>query len=173
MAAASDTGSGGPRQETELERLDRNTVELLTELRVAATGVQVMLAFLLVVPFNARWSRVTAFDRVDYFITLLCVSAAAALLIAPSMHHRLLFRHGQKPYLVQVANRCAIAGGAFMVVGLTGALTLLSNVLFGPVAAAIVGSATALGVSALWFWIPLRRRMRTPGRAGRPGSLGR
>src|SRR5258707_1036722 len=99
IAAARGTGSGGPRKGTELERLDRNTVELLTELRVAATGVQVMLAFLLVVPFNARWSRVTAFDRVDYFVTLLCVSAAAALLIAPSMQHRLLFRHGQKAYL--------------------------------------------------------------------------
>jgi hypothetical protein len=173
MAAASDTGSGDPRGETELERLDRNTVELLTELRVAATGVQVMLAFLLVVPFNARWSRVTAFDRVDYFVTLLCVSAAAALLIAPSMQHRLLFRHGEKSYLVQIANRCAIAGGAFLSVGLTGALILLSNVLFGPVAAAIVGGVTLVGVSTLWFWIPLRRRLRSTGRARQPGSLDR
>src|SRR5205085_5963341 len=119
MTTASDPGADKSREETELQRLDRNTVELLNELRVAAAGVQVMLAFLLVVPFNARWSRVSSFDRVDYFVTLLCVSSAAVLLIAPSMQHRLLFQRGEKPYLVQVGNRSAIAGGAFLAVGLT------------------------------------------------------
>jgi hypothetical protein len=173
MAAATDTGSGDGREETELERLDRNTVELLNELRVAATGVQVMLAFLLVVPFNARWSRLTAFDRVDYFVTLLCVSAAAVLLIAPSMQHRLLFQRGEKPYLVQMGNRSAIAGGAFLAAGLVGALILLSNVLFGTVAAALVGGVSSVGVSTLWFWVPLRRRLRSTGRPRHEGSLDR
>jgi O-antigen/teichoic acid export membrane protein len=173
MAPPTDTGSDDAREETELERLDRNTVELLNELRVAATGVQVMLAFLLVVPFNARWSRVTAFDRVDYFVTLLCVSAAAVLLIAPSMQHRLLFQRGEKPYLVQMGNRSAIAGGAFLAVGITGALILLSDVLFGAVSAAIVGGVSAVVVSTLWFWIPLRRRLRSTGRARQQGSLDR
>jgi Family of unknown function (DUF6328) len=173
MAPPTDTGSGDAREETELERLDRNTVELLNELRVAATGVQVMLAFLLVVPFNARWSRVTAFDRVDYFVTLLCVSAAAVLLIAPSMQHRLLFQRGEKPYLVQMGNRSAIAGGAFLAAGLVGALILLSNVVFGTVAAALVGGVTSVGVSTLWFWVPLRRRLCSTGRPRHEGSLDR
>jgi hypothetical protein len=162
MATSSHTVSDDSRDETELERLDRNTTELLNEIRVAATGVQVMLAFLLVVPFNARWNRVTSFERIDYFVTLLCVSAAAALLIAPSIHYRLLFRRGEKDYLVQIGNRSAIAGGVFLALGLTGALVLLSNVLFGTVAAALVGGAMAVGLSTLWFWIPLRRRLRSP-----------
>jgi hypothetical protein len=166
MTASGQTASGDGRDESELERLDRNTTELLNELRVAATGVQVMLAFLLVVPFNARWSRVTSFQRIDYFVTLLFVSAAAALLIAPSIQYRLLFRRGEKDYLVSVGNRSAIAGGAFLAVGLTGALVLLSDVLFGTLAAAIVGTAAAVGVSTLWFWIPLRRRLRSSARGG-------
>jgi hypothetical protein len=127
MSQPRETARDDPRDETEFERLDRNTVELLNEPRIAATGVQVMFAFLLIVPFNARWNRVGPFDRGDYFVTLVCVAAAAALLIAPSIHYRVLFRAGEKPYLVKVSNRCAIAGGSFLAVGLTGILVLLTT----------------------------------------------
>jgi hypothetical protein len=146
------------RDETELERLDRNTTELLNELRVAGTGIQVLLAFLLIVPFNAGFRTLSRFDRYDYFVTLLSIATAAALLIAPSIHHRLLFRHGEKPYLVEVANRCAIGGGAFLLAGLTGILVLISDVTWGGVTAAIVGVVSVLLVGALWFALPLRRR---------------
>ena len=61
-------------------------------MRVAAVGIQVLFAFLLVVPFNQGWKQVSEFDRYDYFVTLLCIAIAAALLIAPSIHHRVLFR---------------------------------------------------------------------------------
>jgi hypothetical protein len=70
----------------------------------------VLFAFLLIVPFNTGFKKLSSFDRYDYFVTLLCIAAAAALLIAPSIHHRLLFRHGEKAYLVDVANRLAIIG---------------------------------------------------------------
>lgn len=161
MSPSRDPARDDPRDETELERLDRNTVELLNELRVAATGVQVTFAFLLIVPFNARWSRVGPFDRADYFVTLVCVAAAAALLIAPSIHYRILFRAGEKPYLVDIGNRCAIAGVAFLAVGMTGILVLLTHVLFGSAAAVIVGGLTGLVVFSLWFALPLRRRRRS------------
>ena len=148
------------RDETPLERLDRNTVELLNELRVAGAGVQVLFAFLLIVPFNSGWNRLRSFDRYEYFVTLLCVAAAAILLIAPSIHHRLLFRQDEKPYLVRTANSAAIAGMVFLSLGLTGILVLLAHVIFGDVAAAVVGAVAALAIAALWFVVPLRRRHR-------------
>jgi hypothetical protein len=146
------------RHESPLQRLDRNTVELLNELRVAGTGIQVLLAFLLIVPFNSGFKHVSRFDRYVYFMTLLCIAAAAVLLIAPSIHHRLLFRHGQKAYLVRVANHVAIVAMAFMAVGLTGILVLISDVVFGGVIAAVVGVGAAVGITSLWFVTPLNHR---------------
>ena len=98
------------RNERPAERLDRNTIELLNELRIAGTGIQVMFAFLLVVPFQQGWSKVDGFERTVYFVTLLFVAVASFLLMAPPIHHRILFRHGQKPFLVAVANVVAIVG---------------------------------------------------------------
>ena len=146
------------RDESEFERLDRNTGELLNELRVAGTGIQVLFAFLLVVPFNVGFSKLSSFDRYEYFVTLLCIATAAALLIAPSIHHRLLFRHQQKEYLVRIGTRLAIIAGVFLTAGLTGILVLISDVIFGGVTAAVVGAVTCVGVGTLWFALPLRHR---------------
>ena len=169
--ARDEAGVGGPagdgRDETGLERLDRNTVELVNELRVAGTGIQVLFAFLLIVPFNSRFTRLSAFDRDVYFGALLCIAVAAILLIAPSIHHRLLFRRHQKEYLVAVGTRMLVIGAGFLAVGLTAILVLISNLIFGGVAAAIVGVAAACGVTALWFAMPLAHR-RTLRRAERP-----
>src|SRR5205085_10971599 len=132
-------------------------VELLNELRVAAVGIQVLFAFLLIVPFNSGFKKVTAFDRYTYFVTLLCIAVAAALLIAPSIHHRLLFRRRQKAYLVQMATSLTIVAMVFLTVGFTGILVLISHVLFGAIAAIVVGTCTAVFSSAIWFGIPLAR----------------
>lgn len=148
------------RNELPMERLDRNSVELMGQLRVAGTGIQVLLAFLLIVPFNARWSRVSAFDRYDYFVTLVCIAASAALLIAPTVHHRILFRHGEKSYLVSLGNRLAIVAMMLLTIGLTGILVLISDVLFSGVTAAVVGVAALVGVGSLWFGVPLLRCRR-------------
>lgn len=148
------------RDESALERLDRNTTELMQEMRVAAIGIQVLFAFLLVVPFNTGWRRVDSFDRYDYFVTLLCIATAAVLLIAPPIYHRILFRRGQKAYLVEVGNRLLIVAMVFLTIGLTGILVLLSNVIFGAVTAAVAGTAAAVGVGVLWFGVPLRRRLK-------------
>ena len=167
MGAPPDNASGTDgRDESEFERLDRNTVELLNELRVAGTGIQVLFAFLLVVPFNTGFSKLSAFDRYEYFVTLLCIAVAAVLLIAPTFHHRLLFRQQQKEYLVRVGTRYAIVAGAFLAVGMSGILVLISDVLFGGVTAAVVGVLSALVVVWLWFAVPLRHR-RQPSGPGR------
>ncbi len=160
-AEHTDRGDRSPvRDELPTERLDRNSAELMAQLRVAGTGIQVLLAFLLVVPFNARWSQATAFDRDVYFVTLLCMAAAAVLLIAPSVHHRVLFRHGEKRYLVTMGNRLAIIAMALVTVGLTGILLLISNVLFGGATAAIVAVVALVGVATLWFGVPLHQSHR-------------
>src|ERR1700704_4867094 len=92
------------RDETPFERADRNLAELLNELRVALPGVQVLFAFLLVVPFNQRFSATTPFQRGAYFATLLLTASATVFLIAPSVHHRLLFRLQEKEHIVLIAN---------------------------------------------------------------------
>ena len=148
------------RDETSAERLDRNTMELLNELRVAATGIQVMFGFLLIVPFNVGWRRLSSFGRTEYFVTLICIAVAAVLLIAPSVHHRILFRHGDKGYLVELANRFAILAMVFLGLAFVGILVLISDVVAGGLGPVIVGVVAAAGIVILWFGIPLVRRDR-------------
>jgi hypothetical protein len=146
------------RDETPPERLDRNTVELLNELRIAGTGIQVMFAFLLVVPFNTGFKQVDGFERTVYFVTLLVVAMAAFLLMAPPIHHRLLFRHGEKPFLIGVANYMAIAGMVCLGLGFIGILVLVSDVVVGGAAPGVVGVLAAAVIAGLWFGLPLARR---------------
>ena len=146
------------RNESQGQRLDRNTIELLNELRVAGTGIQVMFAFLLVVPFNKGWQRVDGFERTVYFVTLLIVACAAFLLMAPAIHHRILFRQGQKPFLVRVANDLAIAGMSLLALGFIGILVLLSDFVLGGAAPIIIGALAAAFVGGLWFALPIVRR---------------
>lgn len=148
------------RDETPDETLDRNTIELLNELRVAATGIQVMFAFLLVVPFNTGWRKTSSFERTDYFVTLGLVAIAAFLLMAPPIQHRLLFRHHEKRFLVTVGNQLAIAGIAFLALGFTGILVLLSDYAVGGIAPIVTGVLTLAITGGLWFAVPLVRRSR-------------
>lgn len=146
------------RDERPAERLDRNTIELLNELRIAGTGIQVMFAFLLVVPFQQGWSKVNSFERTVYFVTLLLVALATFLLMAPPIHHRILFRHGEKPFLVDVANHLAIAGMVCLAFGFVGILLLVSDVVVGGWVPGVVAGAAALFIGGLWFALPLLRR---------------
>ena len=161
-ADGDDRGSG-TRDETPEERVDRNLEELLGELRVALPGVQVLFAFLLIVPFNQGFAQVTAFQRGLYFATLLATTGAAALLIAPTVHHRLAFREGDKEYVVLRANRLAIAGLAVLALAMTGALGLITDVIFGGVPAAIAGSLVGLTFVVLWYGVPIVRMRRNRG----------
>src|ERR1700722_8325384 len=98
------------RQETEAHQLDRNWAELIQELRVIGTGVQILFAFLLSIAFQARFARTTGFQRDDYLVTLMLSGAAAAIFIAPVAVHRLLFRFRVKDEVVNVTNVLALAG---------------------------------------------------------------
>ena len=157
------------RHETVEERFDRNTIELLNEIRVASTGIQVMFGFLLIAPFDTGFQHTSTAQRTIYFVTLGCVAAAAVLLMAPSIHHRILFRHGEKGYLVTVANRFAVVAMVFLCAGFTGSLALVSNVLLGGVASAMVGGVAVVVIAGVWFAVPLVRAAREPRLERGPG----
>jgi hypothetical protein len=155
------------REETEGERLDRNLSELLQELRVALPGVQVLFAFLLAVPFQQNFTEISAFEKRVYFATLLCTAVSAALLISPSAYHRLTFHLQQKRQLVFLANRLAIAGLGFLALAMTGAIMLITDVLFGGIATVVFSIAAAAMFVVLWGLLPLRRRLSLSGRETR------
>ena len=119
---------GDGRDETELERWDRNFTELLQELRVAQTGVQILFAFLLTLPFQARFTKTDSLDHVVYGVTLVAATIATAALIAPVSFHRLMFRRGQKPQLVLIASRLAQVGLGALTVSIAGAVFLVMAV---------------------------------------------
>jgi small-conductance mechanosensitive channel len=145
------------RGETEKERLDRNLEQLLGELRVALPGVQVLFAFLLVVPFNQRFADITSFQRTVYFVTLLCATAATACLIAPTAHHRIEFREQDKERIVFGGSRLAIIGLALLAMAMTGAITLITDFLYSTTTTTVAAVLVALLFAVLWYAIPLRR----------------
>jgi hypothetical protein len=151
---------GSHRPETREQRVDRNLLELLNELRVALPGVQVLFAFLLVVPFNQRFAATTDFQRGTYFATLLFAAGANVCLIAPSVHHRLLFRLQQKERIVVVANRLALIGLTLLALALTGVVLLVTDFVFGDSAAIVVGTGAGVLFAVVWYLVPLRYRGR-------------
>ena len=146
------------RGETPEERADRNLGELLGELRVALPGVQVLFAFLLVVPFNQGFTKMSEFERKLYFGVLLCTALASMLLIAPTIHHRILFRQRDKEHLVLSSNRLTIAGLGVLALGMTGAVFLITHFLFGGATAAVTGGLVLVAFGLVWYAAPLRRR---------------
>ena len=144
-------------EESEKERLDRNLQELLGELRVALPGVQVLFAFLLVVPFNQRFADITSFQRTTYFVTLLLATAASACLIAPTAHHRIEFRQEDKKRIVFGATKLSIAGLALLAAAMTGAVTLITDFIYSSTTVAVVAGGVALLFAVLWFAWPVKR----------------
>src|SRR5215212_10670020 len=140
--------------ESEKERLDRELIELLNELRVALPGVQVLFAFLLTLPFTNRFERLTEADRAIYFCALLLSALASAFLIAPSAHHRLRFREGAKEQLVRQGNRMAIAGLVSLALGVVASISVVADYLYGDIVRVPVTIAVLLGLGVLWFMLP-------------------
>jgi membrane-associated HD superfamily phosphohydrolase len=141
----------------EQEKRDRQLIELLNELRVALPGVQILFAFLLTVPFSVRFEKLTSFQRTDYFVTLLATTLSAACLIAPSAAHRLRFHRHDRAWLVESASMLTIAGLAALAVAMTGAVTLISDVLYDGIVVWIFSILVALTLIGLWFARPLLR----------------
>jgi hypothetical protein len=150
--------------EEEGDRLDRELIELLNELRVVMPGVQLLFGFLLTVPFQQRFETIDDFQRIVYFVTLLLVAASSAFLMGPSAFHRLTFREGEKGYLVELGTRQTIAGMALLALAMNGVLLLLTDILFHTTMVVVtVTVATAL-FGWLWFGLALWRR--SSGRTG-------
>jgi hypothetical protein len=147
-------------EESKEERLDRELIEFLNELRVALPGVQVLFGFLLIVPFSQRSETLTNLQKDVYFATFLCAAAATAFLIAPSAQHRLRWRDHDKEHLLVLGNRQAIAGTALLAVAMSGTVFLVTDVLFEATSAAVAAGLTAALLTWLWFGWPLVRDLR-------------
>jgi uncharacterized protein DUF6328 len=148
------------RTEEEQERLNRQMIELLNELRVAMPGVQILFGFLLTVPFQQRFSQVTDFQQTVYFVTLVMAAVAAAFLIAPSAYHRVMFEQQDKPNIIHIGTGQFLVGLAALAVAMNGAVLLVTDVLFaaGTVTVTVVLLATLY--FTLWFGFGLVRRMQ-------------
>jgi hypothetical protein len=153
--------------ESDKERVDRELIELLNELRVALPGVQVLFAFLLAVPFQQTFRDVTPFQRDVYFTTLALSLVATALLIAPTALHRLNFRTRDKRGIVFASNRLTIAGIAVLALAMTAVMLLIADVIFGRTEAVVAAVAAGAVFGLLWGALPLaERRQATLGRRG-------
>jgi hypothetical protein len=145
------------RSETTEQRLDRNLNELLQELRVAQTGVQLLFAFLLTLSFQPRFTLLDGFGRGAYLASLIFALLASGFLIAPVGYHRILFRRRMKDEVVAVANSLALAGLATLSLSLGCALTVILDVLYTRWVAAIGGTVATVFLLVLWFVLPWLR----------------
>jgi hypothetical protein len=148
------------RDESPAERADRNFDDILQELRVTQTGVQVLFSVLLTVPFSQRFDKVTSFQKDLYYAALLLAAATAVILVAPVSTHRLLFHTGEKPWVVRISSTYAIVGTIFLLLTIAAVLLLVSDVLFNDAAAIAVSTSFGVCTGVLWFVPPLLRRRR-------------
>jgi amino acid permease len=144
--------------ETERQRWDRNFADLLQELRVAQTGIQILFAFLLTLPFSSGFPRTTAFQKDVYIVSLLSAAFATGLIIAPVAFHRALFRQGRKPELVRYAHRMATGGLAFLVISMVSAVLLITDYLLDWPMTLVLTAVTAVFFLVFWAMIPWTRR---------------
>ncbi|WP_328474467.1 DUF6328 family protein [Actinoplanes sp. NBC_00393] len=146
------------RHETEKQRWERNFADLLQELRVAQTGVQILFAFLLTLPFTAQFEQTTEVQRGIYVVALLAAAFATGAIISPVAFHRALFRRGRKPELVRFAHRMASAGLGCMLVAMVASVLLITDFLLPRLLALALTAVTAVWFVVLWGVLPLARR---------------
>ena len=155
---AGSGGDGGTDGESRQERIDRELIELLNELRVALPGVQILFAFLLIVPFQQAASRINDFDRDVYFVALVAAAVAMALLIAPAAQHRVLFRQHDKEQLLLRGSRSAFAGLLVLAVAISAVLLLVVDVFFSRTLAWVTSGAVAALLAWWWVAVPFWHR---------------
>jgi len=142
------------RNETGMQRLDRNWAELLQELRVLQTGVQLLTGFLLTLPFQTRFTTLDTFDRTVYLLTVGLSVTATGLFIAPVGLHRGLFRRHARHVMVAVAHRLAIAGLATLALAIVGVVLLIFDVVAGRTVGMAAAAAIVLVLLTLWLAVP-------------------
>ncbi len=148
-----------PTEETNDERLNRELEELLQELRIALPGVQILFAFLLVVPFNNRFAETDDLQRNVWFAALLLALGAVACFITPTAYHRIRFRDYDKERLVTTATRLAVVGLVFLATALSASAFFVTGFVFSDRVAAIVTAIAAGTIGGLWFALPLLRKI--------------
>ncbi|WP_394846030.1 DUF6328 family protein [Pendulispora brunnea] len=148
------------------DRVNRELTELLSELRIALPGVQMLFAFLLTVPFHETFAKLSDFLRGVFFFTFVMTTVAGIFLIAPSSNHRIAFRAPDKERLLLRANGFAVIGIAFLALAICGAVFLISGMLVGERWAPWITLLPFLLIVATWYVVPLWRRARA--RAHRP-----
>jgi Family of unknown function (DUF6328) len=152
--SAGESGNG----ESHSQRVNRELIELLNELRVALPGVQVLFAFLLAVPFAQGFAQTNDFQRDLFFGTLLATAISSALLIAPSAYHRINFREHDKERLLLTSNGFAIAGLVFLALAIVGAVALIADFIYGPAVPILCTGVGIVLFATLWFVLPVLRR---------------
>ena len=136
---------------------------------MAQTGVQILFAFLLTLPFTPKFDSLGGRDIAAYSVCALGAGFATVLLVAPVSYHRMVFRQGRKPELVSVASTLAQVGLASFGVALLAGVFLIADVVVGPAPATVVTAALGAALVSLWYVLPLRTVRRrstlaTPGR---------
>ena len=142
-------------EESKKERLNRELMELLQELRVVIPGVQVLLAFLLTAPFQQRFAQLPGSLRNAFFASIACATLATAFLIAPSAHHRLRWRSRDKERLLRIGNQLAIVGTLFLAAAIVLALYVVTNILFTTDLALLTAGAAVLVFAGIWYVLPM------------------
>ncbi|MEV4279258.1 DUF6328 family protein [Actinoplanes xinjiangensis] len=145
-------------RETETQRWNRNFADLLQELRVAQTGVQILFAFLLTLPFSSGFPNVTAFQKDVYTVALISAAFATAMIISPVAFHRALFRQGRKPELVRYAHKMATGGLAFMLIAMTSSVLLITDYLLDWKWAIPLTAITGGWFLTYWVILPFAHR---------------
>ncbi|HVF03335.1 MAG TPA: DUF6328 family protein [Frankiaceae bacterium] len=148
------TQAANDANESPKERRDRELLELLGEMRVAITGVQVLFAFLLTVPFTQRYTELNVGERRVYFAAVLAAALSSLLLIAPAANHRLLFREGNKERLLRAANKLVIVGLFLLSLGIGLSLYLVTAFVFSTGLALLVAGGVAGVTFFAWFVFP-------------------
>ena len=149
------------RKEDRKERVDRELLELLNELRIELPGAQVPFAFLLTLPFTVRFEQLTGTHRDAYFAAFLCTAVSTVLLMAPSANHRLRFREYDKERMLFWFNRLALAGSAFLAAAIALAVFVVTAVLFDEPWAAVVAGLMTCWIVVVWYVVPLWQRVRS------------
>lgn len=162
--------SSQERRESHIDKLDRQFSEVLQELRVSQTGVQILFAFLLILAFSSRFETISDFGRAVYIVTLLSTAVATACFIAPVPYHRIMFRRGMRSELVDAANRYARAGLIFLLISIGGSILLVTDIVLGSVWAGYLTAAVVIFNVTLWYVIPLWRRAKLTAETTTPGA---
>jgi len=155
---AASTVSGGDKNEDQSERLTRNFNELLQELRVTQTGVQILTGFLLTLPFTDRFKTLDTAQKGAYLGVLIGSVIATGLIIAPVAFHRMLFRQGKRPWLVRNANRAARGGLLALALTTSGVVWLVFDLVTNRVAADVAGALSLVFFTLLWAVFPLANK---------------